>query len=200
MAEQTIKDLKKEIYLVMHKTEEMLELTEDGFMRSKLALLDEADELTKEIQTKEDSLTAMLAKIASQNSEARALLSVPSHIEKIATSIKRITESSRIRLKEGLLFSDKAIAEAGKLFAKAKEVLKKASDAAVTGSQGTIESVLKECDAMDGMASSFATVHEERLVTGECSPKTSSTYLSILYAFDDIAEHLKESVKRLSGK
>ena len=31
MPEQTIKDLKKEIYLVMHKAQEMLELTEDAF-------------------------------------------------------------------------------------------------------------------------------------------------------------------------
>jgi len=200
MPEQTVKDLKKELYLVMHKAEEMLELTEDGFIRNKLASLDQADELNKEIQSREDALTSMLAKMASQNNEARAVLSVPSHVEKIATSIKRITESSRIRIKEGMLFSDKAILETGQLFTKAKEVLKKASDAVVTGAPATIESVLKESDIMDTMANNFATAHEERLVTGECSPKSSSTYLCILYAFDDMGAHLKEAVKRLSGK
>ena len=200
MPEQTIKDFKKEIYLVMHKAEEMLELTEDGFMRNKLSSLDRADDLNKEIQAKEDALTAMLAKMAGQNSEARALLSVPSHIEKIATSIKRMTESIRIRQKEGILFSDKAILETGQLFTKSKEVLKKAGEAVVTGTQATIESVLKESDTMGRMANDFATAHEERLVTGECSPKSSSTYLCILYAFDDMGAYLKESVKRLSGK
>ena len=200
MPEQNIKDLKKEIYLAMHKAEEMLELTEDGFMRSKLTSLDQADELAREIQAKEDALTAMLAKMASQSSEARALLTVPSHIEKIATSITRMTDSSRVRLKEGMLFSDKAIQETGKLFTKAKEVLKKSSDAAVTGSPVTIESVLKDSDAMEHMADEYATAHEERLVTGECSPRSSSTYLCILYAFDDMGAHLKEAVKRLSGK
>ena len=200
MPEQTVKDLKKELYLVMHKAEEMLELTEDGFIRNKLASLDQADELNKEIQSREDALTSMLAKMASQNNEARAVLSVPSHVEKIATSIKRITESSRIRIKEGMLFSDKAILETGQLFTKAKEVLKKASDAVVTGAPATIESVLKESDILDTMANNFATAHEERLVTGECSPKSSSTYLCILYAFDDMGAHLKEAVKRLSGK
>jgi len=200
MPEQTVKDLKKELYLVMHKAEEMLELTEEGFIRNKLASLDRADEINKEIQSREDALTTMLAKMASQNNEARAVLSVPSHVEKIATSIKRITESSRIRIKEGMLFSDKAILETGQLFTKAKEVLKKASDAVVTGAPATIESVLKESDIMDNMANNFATAHEERLVTGECSPKSSSTYLCILYAFDDMGAHLKEAVRRLSGK
>jgi Na+/phosphate symporter len=200
MPEQTIKDLKKELFLIMHKAEEMLELTEDGFIRNKLASLDRADDLNKEIQAKEDALTAMLAKMAGQNSEARALLSVPSYIEKIATSIKRMTESSRIRLKEGMLFSDKAILETGQLFTKAKEVLKKASDAVVTASPATVEIVMKESDTMGRMANDFATAHEERLVTGECSPKSSSTYLCILYAFDDMGAYLKEAIKRLSGK
>jgi Na+/phosphate symporter len=200
MSEQIIKDLKKEIYLVMHKAQEMLELTEDGFMKNKLASLEQADELAKEIHAKEDILTATLAKMASANSEARALLTVPAHIEKIATSIKRITENTRVRIKEGMLFSDKAINETGKLFTRAKEVLKKSSEAAVTGAQTTFESVLADSDAMERMANDFATAHEDRLVTGECSPKSSSTYLCILYAFEDMGAHLKDAVKRLSGK
>lgn len=200
MSEQTIKDLKKEFYLLMHKTLEMLELTADGFMKNKLASLDKADELAKEIHAKEDALTATLAKMASTSSEARTLLTVPSHIEKTATSITRITENSRIRIKEGLLFSDKALLETEKLFTKTKDVLKKAGDAVVTGAQATMNSVLTETDAIERMAEDFATAHEDRLVTGECSPKSSSTYLSLLNAFDDMGSHLKETVKRFSGK
>lgn len=200
MPEQTIKDLKKELYLLIHKAQEMLELTEDGFMKNKLTSLDQADELAKEIHVKEDALTATLAKMASSNSDARTLLSVPASIEKIATSIKRITENSRARIKEGILFSDRAILETGRLFTKAKEVLKKSGEAAVTSSQETLEGALKESDVMERIASDYATAHEERLVTGECSPKSSSTYLCILYAFDDMGAHIKNAVKRFSVK
>jgi len=200
MPEQTIKDLKKEVYLLMHKTQEMLELAEDGFMKNKLASLDEADELVKEIHTREDVLTATLAKMASTNSDARMLLSVPSHIEKIAISITRITESNRTRIKEGLLFSDKAINETGKLFAWTTNVLKKAAEAAVTGVQTAIETTMADADAMERMANNFATAHEDRLVTGECSPKSSSTYLCILYAFEDMGANVKNVVSKVSGK
>ncbi len=199
MPEQTIKDVKKEIYLIMHKALEMVELTEDGFTKNKIAALDEADDLAKEIHDKEDLLTEMLAKMASTNAEARALLTVPAHIEKIATSIKRITENSRARIREGLLFSDRAILETGRLFTKAKEVLKKSGEAAVTGSKTTIENTLKEIDVIERMANDFATAHEERLVTGECSPKSSSTYLCILYAFEDMGAHIKDATKKLAG-
>lgn len=200
MAEQTIKDVKKDIYLIMHKALEMVELTEDGFTKSKLSALDQSDELAKEIHVKEDVLTAALANLSASNPEARSILTVPSHVEKIATSIKRITDNSRARIKEGMLFSDKAILETGKLFTKTKEVLKKAGEAAVTGSKTTIETALSESTLMERMANEFATAHEERLVTGECSPKSSSTYLCILYAFEDMGAHIKNATQRLTPK
>jgi Na+/phosphate symporter len=128
------------------------------------------------------------------------LLSVPSHIEKIATSIKRITESNRTRIKEGLLFSDKALNETGKLFAWTKDVLKKAAEASVTGVQAAIETTMADADAMERMANNFSTAHEDRLVTGECSPKSSSTYLCILYAFEDMGAQIKNVVSKLSDK
>jgi len=199
MAEQTVKDLKKDIYLIMHKTQEMLELTEDGFTKNKISALDQAEDIAKEIHTKEDALTATLAKMSAGSSEARNLLAVPAHIEKIATSIKRITENSRVRIKEGMLFSDKAIHETGKLFTKTKEVLKKAGEAVVTGAKATVDSAVADSDAIERMANEFATAHEERLVTGECSPKSSSTYLCILYAFEDMGSHIKDATKKLAG-
>jgi Na+/phosphate symporter len=200
MSEQTIKDMKKEMYLLMHKALEMLELAHEGFIKNRLASLDEADELAKEIHSREDALTATLAKMASTDNEARLLLAAPAHIEKIATSIKRITESSRIRIKEGMLFSDKAVNETGKLFTWTMDVLKKSADAAVTGAQSAIETAMTDADAMERMANDFATAHEDRLVSGECSPKSSSTYLCILYAFEDMGAHIKNAIKRLSGK
>ncbi len=200
MAEQTVKDLKKEIYLVTHKTQEMLALTEEGFLKSKLSSLDEADELAGEIHDKEDALTSALARMAGGNGEARAILGVPAHLEKVATSVTRIADTSRTRIKDGILFSDKAIAETGTLFAKAKEVLKKSAQASVTGDAGAVGDAIADSDTVVRLANEYATSHEERLVTGECSPKASSTYLCILYAFQDLGGHLKEALKKLSGK
>jgi Na+/phosphate symporter len=198
MPEKTIKDIKKEIYMIMHKALEMVELTEDGFIKNKVPALDQADEVAKEIYTKEDTLTANLAKMAATDGEARDMLTVPAHVEKIASSLERITENSRSRIKEGMLFSDKAILETGRLFTKTKEVLKRAGEAAVTGAKSTAESAIADSDLIERMASEYATAHEERLVTGECSPKSSSTYLCILYAFEDMGAHTKEAVKRLA--
>ncbi len=200
MPEQTIKDIKKEIFLIMHKAQEMLELVEDGFTKSKLASLDKAEELALEIHKREDALTSALAKMAASNAEARAILGVPAQIEKIATAIKRILDNSRIRIKEGQLFSDKAINETGKLFTKMKDVLKKAGEAAVTGAKAVVATVIADSNTIERMTSEFATAHEDRLASGECVPKASSTYLCLLYAFEEIAAHVKEATAKMAVK
>lgn len=198
MPEQTVKDIKKDIYLMLHKSQEMLDLTADAFAKNKASELDEAMEISKEIHTKEDGLTTALAKMASSNSEARAILSVPAHLEKIATSVERIIDHTRHRIKEGLLFSDKAVQEANKLFTAAKDVLKKAGEAVVAGGAARADAIVKESDKIVTMTNDFSTAHENRLVTGEASPRSSSTYLCILYAFEDLAWHIREAVKKLA--
>jgi Na+/phosphate symporter len=102
-----------------------------------------------------------------------------------------------VKIKEGLLFSDRAIQEMGTLLATGKDMLKKAGEAVVTGSAAGADKVKNESDAMIAMANKFATTHEDRLVAGECSPKASSNYLCILYAFEDMAAHTKDAVKKL---
>jgi Na+/phosphate symporter len=192
MSDQAIKETRKEIYLLIHKAEQMLELTEDAFMKNKAASLDQAESLAKEIRGQEDALTEKLAKLAASSGEARAILSVPMHIEKIAVSIERIVDNIRVKIKEGLLFSDKAIQETGRLLTAGQSV--------VTGSPESMETVRIDSDTIIRMSNDFATAHEDRLVAGECSPKASSNYLCILYAFEDIASHTKDAVKKLSMK
>jgi Na+/phosphate symporter len=200
MSDQSLKDLKKDIYLMLHKSLEMLELIEDAFVKNKPAALDQAEELAKEIQAREDRLTEALSKISSANTEARGILGVPAHIEKIAYNLRRLNDGIRTKIKDALLFSDKAIQEASILFTKSKDVLKKAGDASVTSNASLGEAVKKEADEIVRLAERHATSHEDRLVTGECSPKASSTYLCILYSFEDAVSHTKEVVKKMVEK
>lgn len=200
MPDNAMKDIRKDLYLLMHKAEQMLELTEDAFMKNKIGSLDQAESLAKEIRSQEDALTEKLAKLAPSDSSARAILSVPVHIEKISVSIERVVSNVRVKIKEGLLFSDKAIQETGRLLLKGKELLKKAGESVVTASPESMETVRVFSDAMIRMSNEFATSHEDRLVAGECSPKVSSNYLCMLYAFEDMASHAKDAVNKLSSK
>lgn len=198
MPEQTVKDIKKELYLLMHKMLEILDLAEDGFMKSKLSSLAEADELAKDIHAKEVQLIAALAALAATDNEARSLLTIPSLLANTTSSLNRIIENCRTRIKEGLLFSDKAMSEVKRLFGTAKSALKHSGESTITGTQALIDTALQESAALMSMANEFATAHEERLVSGECRIASCSTYVSMLYAFEDAGAHMKDAVKRLA--
>jgi Na+/phosphate symporter len=200
MADAAMKDMKKDIYLMLHKALEMVELTEDAFVKNRVASLDHSDELAMDMRAREDRLTESLSKLASSSGDARAILGVPAQIEKIANNLKRMNEGIRTKIKESLLFSDKAMQEAGTLFARTKEILKKAGEATITSNPSLAETVKNEADGVIRMSESFATAHEDRLVTGECSPKASSTYLCVLYSFEDVVAHTKEVVRKLVAK
>jgi len=200
MSDQVLKDVKKDIYLMIHKADAMLQFTEDALTNSRLSALDEAREIAREMKVKKDLLSEKLAKAASVDKDALAILTVPVLIEKVGASIERVMDNLRVKIQEGILFSDKAILESGRMIAKSREVLKKAGEALVTGSAAAAETVRKESDAMIKMAADFATAHEERLVAGECSPKSSSTYLSMLYAFGDLAARTRDVLAKITGK
>jgi Na+/phosphate symporter len=200
MSDQALKDIRKDNYLMMHKVEQMLELTEDAFTKNRAQSLDQAAALGVEIKAMEDVLTEKLAKLGNTYPQARAVLPVPMYIEKIAMNIERIADGIRTKIKDGLLFSDRAILETGKLLAKGKEILKKTSELMVTGSAASADAVRKETDEMVAMATQYATAHEDRLIAGECSPKSSSIYLCMVYSFEDIASLIKDAVNRkMSG-
>ena len=199
MSGDAIKEIKKELYLMINKSREMLELTEEAFMKSKPAALDQASEIAGEIHAKEDELTGQIAKLAAATPDARRILTLPGSIEKVATTIQRIQDNTRNRIRDGILFSDKAIHEAGTMFTKAKEVLKKAGEAVVTGGKQTVDEVINESNAIEQMVIDYSTAHEDRIITGECSPKSSTIYLCILYAFEDMAGFIKDTMKRAIG-
>jgi Na+/phosphate symporter len=197
MSDKDVKELRKEIYLLMHNIREMLEFTQDGFLKNRLSSLNQADDLSREIRVKAETLTAAIAKSASTDDQARSLLTISFHLDELRTSIGRIVENSRVRIREGLLFSDKAISEASSLFVKTDGILKNTADSAVTGSPAAVTNALEESESLERMTSAFATAHEQRLITGECQPRASSIYLSILYAFEDLRAHLKNAARKL---
>ncbi len=199
MSGDALKEIRKDLYLMLNKSREMLDLTEDAFTKNRIAQIDQAEELAGEIQSKEDLLTEKLAKLSSTMPEARAMISVPAHVEKIAATIKRVQDNVRSRIKDGMLFSDKAIQETGIMFVKAKELLKKAGEAMVAGTRKQAEDIIAESDALERLVSEFTTAHENRIVSGESTPKSSTVYLCILYAFEDMAGHVKNAVRKIGS-
>jgi Na+/phosphate symporter len=52
---------------------------------------------------------------------------------------------------------------------------------------------------VEKLAEEYATLHEDRLITGECMPEASSIFLKMLDAIKDIAWNAKEIAVKLAG-
>jgi Na+/phosphate symporter len=114
-------------------------------------------------------------------------------------ALQRIASDVERKIKEGILFSDKAMSEINLLFERTKDILGNARDMALARNR-VIAAYIKESEAeIVRTANDFSTLHEERLIEGLCMPKASSVYLEMLDAVKSIAWHSKEIAKDLAG-
>jgi Na+/phosphate symporter len=201
-AGQHLKEIEGEVLSMLEEMGTIFTLISAAFKGTSTAPLDEATVLAKKLHNKEKGLTARLVEIARKNQEEspeiEALISVPSHLERMGDYAESIISCTRSKISEGMLFSDKANDELGFLFTGGSKLLKSLRDAVVTRNEVLIGHIQEEGEHLWNQASLFASEHERRLVTGVCMPKHSSVFLDILDSMKQIVGHAKEIVTRLA--
>jgi Na+/phosphate symporter len=103
-----------------------------------------------------------------------------------------LNESVGKKVKEDILFSDRAISELSILIQKLKETLKNTSDLLATKNAVLVQHINGCEEDIVRKALEFATQHEERLVEGLCLPVSSHLYLNMLNSIRCIAWDAKE--------
>lgn len=192
-----LRDLIIGVYGLFPKLLEAVEFLQRGLLYNNPNFLDSADELTREILRKERALTEEIVKISGLESEAARYVSIPAHLERIGDYVENISKALRLKEREKILFSEKAMDEMNFLFEKTKDILANTADM-VLARNTIIAGYIREVEAaLERSANNFATLHEERLIEGLCLPKASAVYLDLLDAFKAISWHSKEIVQRL---
>lgn len=194
--EKSLFDYQKRLSSSTEDLLEMLSLTYDGFIRHKKSLLHEAEGIGKKVHAFEKEFTESIIKEGNKDS-VRLLITIAGHIERIGDCIENIIRTVHTKVKEGTLFSDKAVSELNYLFNTTKELLKNLKDLITTFNNVLIEHVINIGTKANQMADEFSTQHEERLVTGICHPKHSSMYLDILDNLRMSIWHIKEIARKI---
>jgi Na+/phosphate symporter len=107
----------------------------------------------------------------------------------------RCTDS---KIREGMLFSDRANDELASLFSGSSKLLRSVADVVRTRNEVLIDHVLREGDRLWNDANLFASEHERRLISGVCMPKHSSVFLDILDSIKQIVSHAREMTQQFS--
>lgn len=151
------------------------------------------------IKMKEPELTAKIVALAKDNPELKQYVPVPVQLLRIGESLEKLAKAIGKKNKDGILFSDRAVTETVFLLQRLSEILKPVVDMILTRNKFLDRYIQESETGIAKDADEYATLHEERLIAGECLPMASSIYISMLDAIKNVAWHSKEISAKLVG-
>ena len=192
------KEIIGKLYDLNQKAVECIFLLKNAFIFNSSKSLDECEAKTKSILEAEKALTGEFIEDAKVDPDSRGYVSVPGYIERMADFIEDIACCIRTKIIDGILFSDKAIAETTFLLEKLQDVLRNTSDIILSRNAILREYVIESAAEISRSANDFATMHEDRLIEGLCMPVASPLYLHMLDAIKGIAWHGKQIAEKIT--
>jgi Na+/phosphate symporter len=194
-----LKELISEMHDLFPVMAEGMDLLQKGLIYNNLKVIDEAVGVMGVVRDKAESLTEKLLKEQRTEPMAALYVSVPGHIRRLQDSIERIASTLRDKVKDGILFSDRALSELNFLFEKTKDIMANTKDMLLARNTLIADYIKESEESLARAANDFSTRHEERLIEGLCLPRASSVYLGLLDAFKGISWHSKEIARELLG-
>lgn len=177
----------------------MLRQVKAAFTHLDARPLDEALRTRRDVHRREQALISRMvgrAAAADAGAAAEEVVFVPMHIERIADNVELLAASTGTMVREGILFTDRAVNEVGSLFDTVLEVLEGLRDAARTGNRTLVRYVLDASRTCEARASEFARFHEQRMIEGVCVPRASSVYLAMLDQLKAIEWHARQIAEK----
>jgi len=121
------------------------------------------------------------------------LLVVGDNLEGLSVPISR-------KIREGVLFSNKAVVQANQLFDHEAGILRSILDVLKTNNNFLKRYVLEEGQKLVKSCNDFATEHEARLIEGVCQPQAAPLFLAMLDRLRTAGQHEVDIARILSQK
>jgi Na+/phosphate symporter len=188
----TFDDCVKKMQEDANSAHECLALLQTALSRNSAAPLKDCERKIALIRKTEAELTEKITHLAQENHTYRMYLSIPPLLLRIGEQVEKLSETIHKKIKEDVLFSDRAISELTILFQRLKEALKSTSDLLATKNPVLVQHITECEDDVVKKALEYATLHEERLIEGLCLAMASPLFLNILNSVRCIAWDAKE--------
>ncbi len=178
----------------------MLELSFQGFRKHTEESLREAEKVTNEIRKYSSEFAHFLILKSSPYEKgrewAKPYLSMASSLDRISYNIEGIVDRLKSKVQKNILFSDRAVKEINDIFQEAMDLLERLPDLILTQNKLLAQHIGEQVRSVFKIANGYSEEHEERLIQGVCTPKSTPIYLGILESLKGIIAHTLE----VSGK
>ena len=122
------------------------------------------------------------------------------HLQGMAAILGGLADPIQKKIKDSVLFSDKAVSQTNYLFDHQGGLLRSILDVIKTDNDFLKKYTLEEGQALLQACRDFATEHEERLIEGVCLPQAAPIFLAILDAVRNISQHEVDIALELAKK
>jgi Na+/phosphate symporter len=197
--QEEIKKLLKEMHFMGSNAENCMSLLQTAFIYNSSKPLKDCSEIVQSIIKMEGELTKKITELARTTPDLKPYVSIPVHFLRIGENIKKLSELIDQKIKDNILFSDKAISEITFLLERLIDILRPSSDI-ILAKNIILKKYVEESESdIIKRATEYATLHEDRLIEGSCLPVASSIYIHMLDAIKNISWHAKEIAVKVVG-
>jgi len=183
----------------------MVNSARDAFNRHSSKSLDHLiklhGELVPEIRSAVDDFGALLSKgPEGQRDYLIRLQSIMTRLLVVGDNLEGLSGPIARKIREGVLFSNKAVVQANQLFDHETGILRSILDALKTDNDFLKRYVLEEGQKLVKSCNDFATEHEARLIEGLCLPQAAPLFLAMLDRLRTAGQHAVDIAQILSQK
>lgn len=191
--------LEEGLLIMLNKIIRMTGLIRKSLLITDPAKLQECEKLAKEIHDEEKGLTGDLVcdPNVTKGEVLKTVVLFPARLERVGDLLESMLNVSRLKADQGVVFSDKANKELDELFDLFTGILTNFHDVLVTRNHALLEHILEQCKKFAQLAADARLAHEDRLLQGLCSPKSSSLFLDILDSMKAAKRNIREMTQSL---
>lgn len=190
----------REITSIVRDLGEAISLMYNAFVHGKKAFLLEASDLI-------DSARHAIVRIGEEfppegHDDAVNFVysSMVPNLKSIVENLSSVCRGLDSKIKEEVLFSDKAVAELNYLFQRTRELLSTTEDL-ILARNVYVSNYLREATLeLERTADTFVSLHEDRLIGGLCLPKASGIFIGCVDSFKHIAWQVREIAGKMGGE
>lgn len=177
----------------------MLSLSFEAFLKHKEDEIRDLDRIIEKIDSQVEELAIKVPVLELEEREGiTRILSIINSLESMKYNVLKVVNQTKVKISEGILFTDKAVNELKELFEAVLDLINDLNDVFITENQVLIKHIVDRIKEIEKNAQKYATEHEERLVKGECLAKSSTLYLLSLDSLRDLLWHTKTIARELA--
>ncbi|HOP85736.1 MAG TPA: hypothetical protein PKZ54_04575 [Syntrophorhabdaceae bacterium] len=186
------KDLTQRLYSMFDEALRSFEFISEGFLAQNKDVLEKGESQFINILSENLEFAENIVHEGKKSEVDEKFLSLIIPLQEIALAVRNLISKEKAILERKVIFSMKAVMEITELFNAMKKQFIDTRDYILTKNPALKESIAYTKERIIKMVDEYASMHQERLITGFFGVKASYLYLSLIGSFKTIAKELVE--------